>query len=132
MSATYARRWQKVLAQAARMGRFVSGGVLSFDEAVAEVMSRSYRLGCGNEAIQQEFIAEAIDHAAMEIELAASKRIRAAIQPLIESRKRSAAILHAAHKANLGELEPPVVKQIVKEQVSAALQAAMRRQRVHA
>lgn len=132
MSTVYARRWQKVLARASRLGRFVSGGILSFDEAVAEVMVLSRRLGCGNEIIQQEGIAEAIDRAAMETEVAASKRIRAAIEPMIESRKRSMCILHAAYKANLGELEPTVVKMIVREQISAALQAAARRRGVHA
>ena len=57
----------------------------------------------------------------MEIELAAQKRIYDAIIPLIESRQRSDAIMHAANKANMGELTRHR-KEIVKQLMHIALQ----------
>lgn len=132
MSAAHPRRWRKVLQRSKRLGRLVACGIIGYDEAVADALHLSHQFGCGNDVLQHEIIAEAVDAAAMETELAAQKRIYDAVVPLIEGRRRSAVIMHEAHKANLGVLTPPVVKLIVKQLMFAALQAAKRRRKTNA
>lgn len=109
---------------ASKLGKLVSAGILDFGEALDSLMRAAITAGIDDLLAIESRLSRTLAAAAMDQELAASRAIRHALQPLLARRAPKAEILKTAHFVNRKHgavLSPRTVEAIALEEVTQRL-----------